>query len=78
MLIAESRLARFGFDTVIFNEGFVLDEASPPVKIIARLEREGCAVGRPEQCAHRGGCMRKKSARRIRLSREVLSHAMAR
>jgi hypothetical protein len=48
-MIAESRLGRFGFDTVIFNEGFVLDEASPAGKIMARLEREGHAVGRPER-----------------------------
>lgn len=48
-VIAESRLGRYGFDTVIFNEGFVLDEASPVGKIMARLEREGYAVGRPER-----------------------------
>ena len=48
-LIAESRFGRYGFDTMIFNEGFVLDEASPAGKLMARLEREGFAVGRPER-----------------------------
>jgi hypothetical protein len=48
-LIAESRFGRYSFDTIIFNEGFVLDEASPAGKIMARLEREGFAASRPER-----------------------------
>jgi hypothetical protein len=34
---------------MLFNGGFVLDEASPAGKIMARLEREGFAVSRPER-----------------------------
>ena len=48
-LIAESRLGRYGFDTVIFKEGFVLEDASPAAKIMARLEREGYAISRSER-----------------------------
>lgn len=48
-LLAESRLGRYGFATVIFTEGFVLDGASPAGKIMARLESEGHAIGRPER-----------------------------
>lgn len=48
-LITESRFGRYGFETILFNEGFVLDDSSPAAKIMARLEREGFAVGRPER-----------------------------
>jgi hypothetical protein len=48
-LIAESRFGRYSFETVLFNEGFVLDDSSPAAKIMARLEREGYAAGRAER-----------------------------
>src|SRR5688572_20611160 len=46
-VIAQSRFGRYGFDMMIYSEGCVLDESSPAGKIMARLEREGYAVGRP-------------------------------
>jgi hypothetical protein len=48
-VITESRFGRYGFETLLFTEGFVLSDASPAAKIMARLEREGFAVGRPER-----------------------------
>ncbi len=48
-VIAESRFGRYGFETIVFNEGFVLDDKTPAGKVMARLEREGFAVGRPER-----------------------------
>ena len=48
-VLATSRLGKFGFDTTIFNEGFVLDDQSPAGKIMERLVREGYAVSRPER-----------------------------
>jgi hypothetical protein len=48
-VITESRFGRYSFETTLFNEGFVLDDSSPAAKIMARLEREGFAVGRPER-----------------------------
>jgi hypothetical protein len=48
-LIAQSRFGRYGFDMMIFNEGFVLDQSSSAGKIMARLEREGYAASRPER-----------------------------
>lgn len=48
-VITESRFGRYSFEAVLFNEGFVLDDSSPAAKIMARLEREGFAVGRPER-----------------------------
>ncbi len=48
-VIAESRFGRYGFETTIFNEGFVLDDKTPAGKIMARLERDGYAVSRPER-----------------------------
>ena len=43
LIIAQSRFGKYGFETMLFNEGFVLDESSPAGKIMARLQREGYA-----------------------------------
>ena len=37
LIIAQSRFGKYGFETMLFNEGFVLDESSPAGKIMARL-----------------------------------------
>ncbi len=49
LVIAQSRFGKYGFETMLFNAGFVLDESSPAGKIMARLEREGYAESRFER-----------------------------
>lgn len=48
-MIAESRFGRYGCETTIFNEGFVLEDQTPAGKIMVRLEHESFAVSRPER-----------------------------
>ena len=48
-VIAQSRFGKYGFETMLFNEGFVLDASSPAGRIMARLEREGYALSRFER-----------------------------